>query len=342
MHTKYLAACAATTAGAIAITGLALAPASASASDVGIDITSAARQFDREGRRISDGSSAELRAAMEGVATAKRSAKAVTSDNDYYIRDTYTDAYYDTYAVPGLLGSSVAVPRSNGANLLGVGLLDAYSSGSMTISGGAALLIDANADGQTDYMAMTPDSYMSLDSGYTSPISRKVSGNWVSTGQSAVWLRGDDYYGVSLDWKALGVKNVQWTFGVMDPSGDSDFAPDAYGSTIDLGYGQSVAPAPTPPPSTGGGSVQSLPAKVGAITVTKRKGRTKIDWPNTPGAQSYRVKVSTNGSKYRTWGTVGSSKATLSTKAGRNYSVAVQAKNAAGYGQARYRTFRSR
>jgi hypothetical protein len=282
--------------------------------------------------------SSDLASSLDAVASTRRTAKAITSDNDYFIRDTYADDYYDTYAVPGLIGASIAVPRTNASTLLGVGMLDTYSSGYMTTSGGAGLLIDANADGLTDYMALTPDSYMSLDTGYTTAITKKVGSSWVSTGQTAMWLRSDDYYGVALEWKGLGIKDVRWTFGIIDSAGDTDYAPDQYATPVDLAYGQAV----TPPPPSGGGAVTSLPAKVGKLSVTKRKGRTSVSWPKAAGATSYQVKVSTNGSKYKTWGKTRSSKATISTKSGKAYSVAVRAKNSVGYGQFRYKSFAAR
>ena len=338
MTKKHLTFCAATAAGAIAFTGLTVAPASADTNDQRSALTAAADQMHDTGTKASGKASQALSTALDGLSSTKRSAKAVTSDSDYFLRDTYSDDYYDTYATPGLLGASVAVPRSNGSTMLGVGLLDTYSSGYDTVSGSAALLIDANADGSTDYIAMTPASYMSLDTGYQAPITKRVGSSWVSTGQTATWLRGSDYYGVAFDWKALGVKNIQWSFGTMDSYDNTDFAPDDYGTPIDLGQGQSI----TPPPTGGGETVQSLPSKVGKITVTKRKGRTKLDWANTPSAYSYRVKILGKGAKYKTWGYVSSSKVTLKTKPGKYYSIEITAENGLGYGKPQYKSFTSR
>jgi hypothetical protein len=333
---KSIALCAASAAGALTLTTVGIAPASADSSEPSSDLTSAVELFARKGKTTPTSESARLHADLDAISGGQRSAKAITSDSDYYVNDTHVDAYYDTYAVPGLIGSSLAVPRSDGSKVLAVGALDTYSDGYMTIPGAAALMIDTNGDADTDFMAMTPEAYMTLDSVYSTPIARKVAGNWVNTGYSAMWLRGDDYYGVALDWRALGLTNVRWTFGVIDSSGETDFAPDTFSSPIDLGSGQVV----TPPP--GSGSIQSAPAKVGAVSVRKHKRRTTLDWPNTAGARSYRIKVSTNGSKYKTWGAVGSSKVTIATKSGKRYRVAISAKNAAGFGLTRYKSFTAR
>ncbi|WP_285552683.1 fibronectin type III domain-containing protein [Actinoplanes regularis] len=148
----------------------------------------------------------------------------IVADPDAVVMDVQEDAIGDSPQVPELAAALMMVPRSDPNYVL----FYAYATSETRDSDFAAVSIDADGDGVTDFMTGTPTSLTASDGVVLSPIFAVQDGDLVQTGYDAGWARYDDGYASVLDKTELGLSSASFVFGLMDEMDNVDFAPDYF------------------------------------------------------------------------------------------------------------------
>jgi hypothetical protein len=185
------------------------------------------------------------------------SAQDLVDEPGFLVFDFYPDDG-DGTSVPRIDEAAMMVDADFPKEAYGVSVTDRATRKYMTDNGSlVALKLDLNKDSLTDLLALTPQRPMKEGTWYGSTFGQWDGVQYVDSGIPVYWNRDSNAYLVSFDWDKLPKTNVAWIMGIVNEFGGSDFAPNDFGTPVQL---DQVAPR-TKITSGTSGAVDSRKAK---------------------------------------------------------------------------------
>lgn len=208
--------------------------------------------------------------ADDGARQAPANARELINDPNYYVLWQESDPEFDCPGVTCEIKSViVAIAKDDPGTALLLAEMDGPADPMIPTSaqGYVAAYIQRPGGGTDDLATFYPMS--SANSEFASMYEFDQSlDEYVDMEIEVDWVRGPDFWGVSIPWERLGLTSARVSMRVVDTYGNVDDAPDDYSESIPFGDAVPGTPEPQRQPPAAPTEVRASTDRSGAVTLS--------------------------------------------------------------------------